>query len=659
MYSEWKKPLLYFTVSSFAFIVGSIATAKAALLDISDISFSFGQGTPLVLEWTEFTQGYKLRVENTSKNGIKLERIAARVKPSDGFSKSILEMIQIAKQEPCKMTPDRSPTSAYDLENMLRSKKICSYLIADLMQLQPRSSNSIEIKRSTNQFELPTRPIKFVLTLNETKYVSASRVIIIKPPAIQTDTDERTIKIDTFKLLDLDFTQMVGLLQSDFFTLDSIKKLCGKSNILQNNCIAGNAFSTYLGEFNPSNYEPLIFQGTNSNLYAKIAWNEGNTGLILDFKDNKNIFSEGDYKATSARFLGTDPSKPVNLKLEVRSHWIIVSILILAGLFLAFASRILQGSPIESLLYRVDKAKLNFIDSAVALQFESSHNIKKAVYLRAWQLTLEIQKLRLQNAGIVTASTTGFSALDDKIKKYENLPSQWEEFILNLKAIEKINIASIKVPSGLLAKSFVMSTWKSDLAKISIDSKKLSLQDTEISDFFEKTLEAKFEAAKQLAEAKGIAPKLGLIKKWWVTILILILSSILTLLIFSQANINLQNPLLASILIGAAIFILMTWLWTRFFWIIQWYWMIFILFLARKSHPNQLSVININWWDTLPIFIALLVALVNGMSEFYLKISLTPLFLQQLSLIAWGFGSTAAVQALFAVLEKSPLGRYF
>ncbi len=648
----------------YCLIVCLTATSQSvAQTDITDISFSFGPDTPLVLEWTEFQQGYRLRVENTSKNKRVLEWVAARIKPSDGFSESILKMIKISKEESCKTISSASGSN---------SQKICGYVVANLSNLQPRSSNYITLQVSSKQFKLPTRPIKFVLTLNETNYVSASRIIIIKPPAIQTDTDKRTIRIYTFNFLNWNLTTLTGLnlLQSDLFTINSIKRLCGRSNFLQTVCIADSTFSTFNGDFDPTDYEPLIFQGTSSNLYAKINWNTNNTGLILDFEKAKNeTFPEGDYEATSTRFVGTDPSKSVSLKLEVRSHWFIVLLLIFIGLFLALVLRILQGSPVENLLHRVDKAKLNFIDTTGVLPFESNYNIKKAIYLHAWDLIEKIQKLRFQNSGIVTANTVGFSDLEEQVKKYEDLPNQWHKFMLNLKNIKRINGNQIQIPQNLqLPTSFQkqLSASQSQDLKVeilngaSISNASKQVTPTYLASFFEE-IENRFDLAKTIVTANPSANQNTgirvLIKKSWIITTCLIISAIFIYLITHEANSN-TREWQAKVLIFCITLTLVSWLWTRVIWIIQWYSMIFIEFLSPKKHPNQPSLININWWDTLPIFIAILVALINGLNEFYLKLSPTPL-LQQLFFIAWGFGSTTAVQALFIILEKSPLGRYF
>jgi hypothetical protein len=110
-------------------------------------------------------------------------------------------------------------------------------------------------------------------------------------------------------------------------------------------------------------------------------------------------------------------------------------------------------------------------------------------------------------------------------------------------------------------------------------------------------------------------------------------------------------------LVALGMIALISWLWTRVIWMVQWYIMVFVEYCIPQKQHDSFPYIHINWWDTLPVLVAIAIALINGLSESYLKTSPTPLLLQ-LSLIAWGFGSTTAVQAFFAILEKSPLGRY-
>lgn len=607
-------------------IIFGLAIGNCKVLAQVDKNFSIGQDKPLTIEWLEFEQGFRLRIQNTSKKTI--PHLAARLKPADGFSDSDLKIVSTT-EEPCET----------------KQKKVCGYVIGEIYELLPRSSNNFLIKLG-NISKIPSHSINFDITVNDSEFTSIHRLITINPPILQTDVDLKTINIETPQVLNLD---LFGILNSDFFrpvlfSGDSLKKLCGKNLLASNYCITNAQFSGIQDKFYPNNFSEVSFQkkaGAGQNIHAKIEWDEKDKQIFLNFSDIKtNIYEQGEYTAKIDRLFGPK-RQPIEVTLQVCSHWLVTFLLIFFGLFLALFLRILQGSPLEKLLHRIDNAKLNFIDTAGFASFRQDHgyDIRRAVFLQASKLISEIQKFREANPGSVTAATPGFTDLEKAVTEYEKLPEHWYTFMANLDYL----------------KSQKTTHSNSNGSGVTQSSKTITLNG--LTAFFT-DVDARFQAIQLLVQNANGQPKgRFLFKKMW----IIFIASIIIVGIFLYRVLYPGDQLsvfLETVLILCFITVLMSWLWTRVIWMIGWYWMMFLNFISPRKVMGLPSV-SINWWDTLPVFVAISVALINGMSEFYFQSPTTTPILHQLFLIAWGFGSTTAVQALFAILERSPLGRYF
>jgi Na+/phosphate symporter len=74
----------------------------------------------------------------------------------------------------------------------------------------------------------------------------------------------------------------------------------------------------------------------------------------------------------------------------------------------------------------------------------------------------------------------------------------------------------------------------------------------------------------------------------------------------------------------------------------------------RRQFKETGRLLEFNWWDSLPVVIAVVLALIEGMNEFYYKNSLFGSTINQLQALAWGFSTSTVVQAVFSALQRSP-----
>jgi hypothetical protein len=468
-------------------------------------------------------------------------------------------------------------------------------------------------------------------------------LIKIKLPTLKSNINSRTIRVETTRIFGIDFL-LIG-----FFFRKLVSLFCNGEYQEENYCLGNNDLPiTKIENFDSEFFNHLIFTKTNgtgndivASLRLKNNLNLSNleSNLEINIETPSKNFEVGDYTMTLTRILGTDvDSKPVTLTIQVRSHWVITLFLLLSGLTLAIWVRqqIGLGTPIQKLLRRVDTAKLQFEVAHGFWSFNHDYDIRPLVWKKAWRLTYKIQKIRSKADSLTPLDLArAIENLEKEVKILERLPHKWRELMGNLDALQNMGIPV--TPQQI---------------KVIADFRNLC-----------QVTQNQVNNAGLTSTPRG-GKNLFLYKLWLIFLgfsVFFVIALTVNFSYFSSPELISYTANIAQIEFEILVVsILVSWLWSRIVWIIAWYGSkIRYPFQAYRNNPNQKSTASkIYWWDTLPVLVTFALTLFNGFTEFYFKTPSDQL-IDQLTLIAWGFGTSTVVQAFFTTLEKSPLGKFF
>ncbi len=596
-------------------VLASWATPANAVLAQSTPTIAFTDDGPVELEWEQLQQGFQVRVQNNTSQP--LVSVAARIRPASGFRKKAMDDLHL-------FCPDASLASPPTVSPVLltASANRLSPPCQRLYKLPPNATNVFLLKAQPTGVP-PLKQIKLILTVNE--------------------FDRRSPIIKTILINPLPrFSAKVGL-QS--LTVD-LERNCFDWTTRQWRpvCVNENQLEIPLEELRSQQADVVLQrkEGIVGNLTLQLRADPASKMLRLEFPDAHSS-QPGVYTATLSRIAGPD-GKPVTMTVIVHSPWWWAVGLLALGLGFGywFKREIGVITPTERLLTDIHAAMRRFYayrDDLARSHHAPHYDIEPAARLRARDLEAQVRALRARMSLVIDTTDPKYVKLVASVKRFARAVDRWRAIETDLRLLEPKRDAlaqKLMVHRPPVSPSdpevVLLGEFKTLLAGSQINTLSAEAAQAQASQSLD-NLRTKAELA--LEQLDHLAKELNVLK---------------------TAFSSLPMPTMASPIQPTS-------RWTR---VKTWLRNFTRLNLSRLQtvggriarrpaiYGTTTGFSWPSWKDVLIYAIPLGPLLVAAFSDSYVS---NPGFggvLDCLKAFTWGFGTQAAVQAFFAILERLP-----